>query len=91
MERSALLIVEVGVLVACTVIVELAILFARSESVLEADSFTVAQFVIVVLAVPGFTVATMPSVATELVARSPMVQRPSRWNNFPPTKSPKQK
>jgi hypothetical protein len=74
-ERSAL-IVEVGVLVGCTAIETLELLFERFGSVLEADSLTVAVFVIVVLAVPVFTFATTVRIAAELVARSPIVQIP---------------
>jgi hypothetical protein len=46
------------------------------ESVVEAFSPTVARFVIVVPAVPAFTVAAMFKVAVELAPRLPIVQVP---------------
>jgi hypothetical protein len=57
----------------CTAIDTLELLFERFESVLEADSLTVAVFVIVVLAVPAFTFATIVRVTVELAFRLPIV------------------
>jgi len=48
----------------------------RIRSVVEADSPTVPVFVIVVPAVPAFTVAAMVSVAVELALISPIVHVP---------------
>jgi hypothetical protein len=51
-------------------------LLAGFESVELADSVIIPLFVIVVPAVPAFTVAVIASVAVELAGMSPMVQIP---------------
>jgi hypothetical protein len=52
------------------------LLFARSLSVVLADSPTVAVLVMVSPAVPEFTIATISRIAVELALMSPMVHAP---------------
>jgi hypothetical protein len=72
-EMSATGVVDVGVVTMTGTVEEL---FPGFGSVVEAFSPTTAVFVIVVPAVPAFTVAAMFNVAVELALRSPIVQVP---------------